>query len=335
MGSVLSFPILCLANLGVYLENVKELTSSWTSEEILNHVLVNGDDMVYCAPPSLWETHIALAKKVGLEMSVGKAYVHHEYLNINSISVHYDLRKAMVCYGKESSTPLQINYLNVGLILGRHKVQERCESNEIPNPGSELALAHLGQDPLKGFISNMNTIIDGSWNARQSHVLETVFRLHSREIIRERRIQVCDHVTRKTREFLRNLFIPIALGGMGIRCPSTWKFYITKTDRRVAAELTGQYSYDTQLPTLPLAPLYEDSKGYGLLPWEVNLAKTRKELMLSQPALGKRDCDVPGFYVVEEAIKRSFDWGVLGKGRFARIDEFSPFRSLANLECSY
>lgn len=128
MGSILSFPILCLANLGVYLKTTEWSQKGWTDQERLRHVLVNGDDMVYAANPRLWTDHIAVASSVGLEMSVGKAYEHPVYANINSTSVHYDLKQVynydrFGCV-KNKPTPWQIDFLNTGLFYGQHKVQQ-------------------------------------------------------------------------------------------------------------------------------------------------------------------------------------------------------------------
>lgn len=129
MGSILSFPILCLANLGVYLLTTNDAQWDWSDEDRLRHVLVNGDDMVYAADPSLWDDHTRIAASVGLEMSVGKAYIHPVYANINSTSVHYDLRRVHERdrFSGEllnRETPWQIDYLNSGLFFGQHKVQE-------------------------------------------------------------------------------------------------------------------------------------------------------------------------------------------------------------------
>jgi hypothetical protein len=104
MGSILSFPILCLANLAVYLETTTDYQRGWSDKRRLSSVLINGDDMLYVAPESLWDVHKWVASQVGLELSVGKAYCHDVYANVNSQSVHFDL-------GKEGSTPHLINFL--------------------------------------------------------------------------------------------------------------------------------------------------------------------------------------------------------------------------------
>lgn len=117
MGSPLSFPILCLANLGVYLLANHERFSAlgWDEDQILSHVLCNGDDMLYAAPHAIWDRHVQIGRSVGLAMSPGKAYTHTVYSNINSVSCHFDLND-------EKSTPWQVNFLNTGLYFGQHKV---------------------------------------------------------------------------------------------------------------------------------------------------------------------------------------------------------------------
>jgi hypothetical protein len=160
MGSVLSFPILCLANLGVYLLATKELQQGWTDAQRLNHVLINGDDMVYSGPESLWEEHVAIGKRVGLEMSVGKAYVHDTYLNINSISVHAPLSNPKV-------HPWRIDYLNVGLAYGQHKIQDRTDRSDVASEDSRKP---------EGYTCNINTILDGCLPGRQAQMLRWILR---------------------------------------------------------------------------------------------------------------------------------------------------------------
>jgi hypothetical protein len=116
MGSPLSFPILCLANLGLYLEVIKD--DKRPLSEKLAGVLVNGDDMLYVAPESLWERHVQTGRKVGLEMTPGKAYKHKVFANANSTCFHYDL-------DIEGSTPWQIDFLNTGLLFGQNKVLQK------------------------------------------------------------------------------------------------------------------------------------------------------------------------------------------------------------------
>jgi hypothetical protein len=144
MGSVLSFPILCLANLALYLQCTRDWQKDWSHQERLDHVLVNGDDMLYTSPKyssngdNLWGRHVLYGRRVGLEMSIGKAYKHDVYCNINSTSVHFDLRKLpppgienRSLYGKGTESPFQVNFLNVGLCLNKHKVQAYTDDDKL------------------------------------------------------------------------------------------------------------------------------------------------------------------------------------------------------------
>jgi hypothetical protein len=219
MGSVLSFPILCLANLGVYLLTTQDHQREWSHKERLRHVLINGDDMLYRAPVELWERHIDLGKKVGLNMSVGKSYHHKEYSNVNSTSVHM----------KYGSTPWQIDYLNVGLYFGQHKVQERIDNRE-------LAREHTRPDNVSAVI---DVLMKGSLPGRQVGLLA--------EFLRDRK----DDVERESlayldgRYFTRNLFTPLNRGGMGVQAPCGFKYYTTEKQKMI--DLRGDCPH-SQMP---------------------------------------------------------------------------------------
>jgi len=108
MGSILSFPVLCLANLGLYLLVVDEKAT----KRVLDTVLVNGDDMYYYGPKGLWDDHVTLGKEFGLRMSPGKAYCHPRYANMNSAM--FDMKNDRY-----------IPFFNGGLYKGQHKVLAR------------------------------------------------------------------------------------------------------------------------------------------------------------------------------------------------------------------
>jgi len=233
MGSILSFPILCLANFGVYCLATRDIHRDWTIEERLNHVLINGDDMVYAAPPSSWDGLVRIAASVGLEMSVGKAYVHRSYANINSVSVILPLHKE----GPHRS-PVKVNYLNTGLFFGQHKIQGGTDHGK--------SQAHMGQDPSQGLVVNLNTILAGSRPGMEGELLKMFLSYHSQEISREIRSRTYSGSWHN-----RNLFIPLELGGMGVTAPFGWKFKVTKQDLYVASGMINRYkdcSYDTQRP---------------------------------------------------------------------------------------
>ena len=194
MGSILSFPILCLANLGLYLTAIRDDTRSLRKK--LQGVLVNGDDMLYVAKSSRWTTHVELGSRVGLSMSPGKAYHHPVYANANSACYHYDL-------SNERSTPYAIPFLNSGLYFGQSKVMG----------GDDYS-------PSEGRCSTINKLLAGCLPGKQCEVLKGFLHRHSGVIADE-----CKG---------RNLFIPESLGGMGVHLPDGWKTVVTIAQREVA-----------------------------------------------------------------------------------------------------
>jgi hypothetical protein len=263
MGSILSFPILCLANLGVYLSTTEDSQQCWSDRQRLRHVLINGDDMVYSANPDLWDRHVETAAKVGLEMSVGKAYRHPVYANVNSTSVHYDLRNTKMYSIREFSeqnrgTPFQIDFLNTGLFYGQHKVQGTTECDNKKNclldQDADIAkkwntgltseerffklLQTVGIDDNEDrdtLVSCLNQLLKGSLPGRQSTLLSKFLTTHKEELKKE--CLGLRKVGTKLNVFTRNLFLPIPMGGMGVTPPLNFKFRVEKVQREVAGVL--------------------------------------------------------------------------------------------------
>ncbi len=180
MGSVLSFPVLCLANLGLYL-TVRKRTHEWAPPKaVLDSVLINGDDMLYIGSKEEWDLHTILGKRIGLEMSAGKAYFHPRYANVNSTSVDLDLTK-------EGATPWEVKFLNVGLLNGQHKVLGKVGSED-----------EQSEHP---FSSVIDEVVRGSLPGKQADIFKIYCSMHGPELSKE-----CEG---------RNLFIPKILGGLG------------------------------------------------------------------------------------------------------------------------
>jgi hypothetical protein len=268
MGSILSFPILCLANLGLYLLVTQEMQKGWTHKERLRHVLINGDDMLYAAPVELWNRHVALGRDVGLTMSVGKAYHHPIYANVNSTSVHYRL-------DKPDDLPYQIDFLNTGLFFGMHKVQQRVDGEAAENSANEQKLAEFFPDHLlndrtryllkhvphnPGIIGSIGDTLKGSLPKQVNRLLTEYLELHSEEIERASLslVKYDRHGRMKLSLVKRNLFIPEAFGGLGVRQPVGFKSRKTSFDKKIArwlASRAGRESFITfQLP-LPGHPV--------------------------------------------------------------------------------
>lgn len=74
MGSLLSFPLLCLLNDFIVSESGFEK----------GKYLINGDDVVAKGPPSVIETWKRNAPKVGLDLSLGKNFIDPSFCTVNS-----------------------------------------------------------------------------------------------------------------------------------------------------------------------------------------------------------------------------------------------------------
>lgn len=259
MGSILSFPILCLANLGVFLRATKSLRKDWTYEESLNHVLINGDDMVYAAPYKYFKKNVDIGKAVGLEMSVGKAYYHREYLNINSQSVLCPLQSV-----NRDIRP--VNFLNTGLFFGLHKVQGRSEKQE---------LASHHQKQVDGIVPNINNLLQGALPGKESDLLKQSLKVNHSSILEE-----CKSKTFRGDFHLRNLFIPQVLGGMGVVPPPGWKYKVTKYDIYVASGYISRrpgLRYTTQRPLPGFDP--ETLSEVEEVPWGLRTTGKDEELI--------------------------------------------------------
>jgi len=242
MGSILSFPILCLANLGVYLYAMRDHQRDWPIADQLSHVLVNGDDMLYASPVQYWDEHIAVGKAVGLNMSVGKSYHHHTYANVNSTSVQHDLRV-------KNSTPWSIDFLNVGLFFGQHKVQSKQES----------AASHHDDGATEGKCAVLPLLLQGCLPGRQKQILKMYLSMHKVDIQRETQLECnigkvlpwqLDGTFCGRRIMTRNLFLPTTVGGMGVPCPKGFKYKVTLCQRLLGIHMYQEMGpfVTTQLP---------------------------------------------------------------------------------------
>lgn len=309
MGHVLSFPILCLANLGLYLhvtdrvhcrsgihslkkrqellddpqttdEVRRLLEADLTLEERLRSVLVNGDDMLYIADEETFDNHVTVGRQVGLEMSPGKAYVHSSYSNVNSTCSLLDLRK-------RNNRPVVVPYLNLGLYYGQRKVLD--QSDHLKKKGQVNILSRTGLDSKEidkilgaGFsksflnrsnlVGNIELLMQGSYNDKMMNdVLREYLMKHSSDIKVE-----CQSVitgSKSIKSHVRNLFLPITSGGMGLEAPPGWRYRISKTDRILAGSLyhrmSSQTPIDTAFPTR--APLFSSFEDYRISGFEFDI----------------------------------------------------------------
>jgi hypothetical protein len=166
MGSILSFPILCWMN---YL--------TWTvlSRHLRDHPEWDGMDA--------YNKHIEVAGGVGLKMSRGKAYVHPMFANVNS-----------TCFTERGGRVREISYLNVALMLGKHKVQvdQRKPKEEDALEEQRLSVAH--------------------WNKVQAGLFRGRHESFAWRVFRENHEKNLDQLS----EGWRSYHLPTSFGGLGL-----------------------------------------------------------------------------------------------------------------------
>jgi hypothetical protein len=121
MGSTLSFPILCTVNLVAYWKALEEYLGVEIDNPRDLPVLINGDDILFRANKRLYKIWKKWIKAVGFELSLGKNYIHPNYLTVNSQLYHF----------KDGEFE-KIRYLNPGLLTGQSKITGRENARVAP-----------------------------------------------------------------------------------------------------------------------------------------------------------------------------------------------------------
>jgi hypothetical protein len=149
MGSITSFPILCIVNAAIC-RWVLEVSSSQMQRKKLHEcpLMVNGDDGLLktnLAGKLIWERVSAFS---GLKPSVGKVYFSKEFLNINSTTYAftpepYTEIPVVRTDGVTATRPLHfrhVPYVNMGLLLGLKRSGEADDDKD-----SLAGLLDIGQ----------------------------------------------------------------------------------------------------------------------------------------------------------------------------------------------
>jgi len=228
--------------------------------------------MIYIGNKKTFRRHTLWGSFLGLEMSVGKAYHSDRYANLNSTSVIYRL-------DRPEDHPLTLDYFPSGLFLDRHKVQEKKDDGldsddekedhtSIPSWCASLIRktypnSHYS-DLFGTVISNINSILSGTQHRHKVRVLSEYLALHKDKINQERIVPVIREGKRSL--YNRNLFLPISLGGFGVKAPTGFNVNITKFDRLVAGFMIRRNS--AHLSPYPLeGPALEKFLPLVAKPW--------------------------------------------------------------------
>jgi len=140
MGHPLSFPLLCVINLAVYLRTVDQYVDVDRAkrmrlrEALLEGVIVNGDDIVFRSDAEFSQLFWANATDVGFKMSVGKSYRSPNCCMINS-----QIFKLAEVKGTNRRVMVRQGYLNQRIVTGNQVKTGQDSDLQTPDAiGAEL-----------------------------------------------------------------------------------------------------------------------------------------------------------------------------------------------------
>jgi len=106
MGSITSFPVLCIVNAAI-----SRMAVEWTTKQRITldqiPMCINGDDIAMLMPKAIVPIWRKLTKSIGLVESVGKSYYSEEFVQINSR--HFAYKEGRLIATK---------FVNMGLVYG-------------------------------------------------------------------------------------------------------------------------------------------------------------------------------------------------------------------------
>lgn len=178
MGSILSFPVLCIANLLVYWNSLRLWLWSVYSDEMMPRnwcpdwltlrslpVLVNGDDILFRSTTGLykiWNVQIGIA---GFKLSIGKNYFSPFYLTINSECFRIIHHPSLSTQGPMTWRFEKIEYTKVGLLMGRSKLKK--DAKDV----SPTDLVSVGRDQflMQPVADQYNDVMRGAFDPLRAH----------------------------------------------------------------------------------------------------------------------------------------------------------------------
>jgi hypothetical protein len=190
MGSILSFPILCLANMICYKRALEEYIFIKTNKKVIVSphdipALINGDDIYFRTNDEFYEIWFKYISLAGFKLSVGKNYVHTKHFTINS---QY--------FTVVGDSIVETTFLNVGLLMGQAKVS----GNSSVLPEWDI----------------FNKVIKGAFNKERT--INRYLFYHSKNL----------HSA--SSKSLYNYFLPLELGGLGLKIPEDVNYDVKITD---------------------------------------------------------------------------------------------------------
>jgi hypothetical protein len=156
MGSLFSFPYLCLINLSVFRYCWERYFGPTSIEDL--PVLINGDDILFLSSPGMYDLWKTCTRQVGLVPSQGKNYKSGRFAIINST----------LFYGESLE---QLPYVNYSFITGVRK------GNEVDDGDRLVSITPSALEPWEGL---KKYDLWDSWH-------QAIFCCREKEIYRSRR----------------------------------------------------------------------------------------------------------------------------------------------------
>lgn len=263
MGSILSFVILCLANLGVYVTAMRRSGDRRSFWDLVAGVRVNGDDMLYIASPTVYRLHESISSQAGLKFSVGKSFFHHTFANANSTCYHASLDQTPRFAGVDlDGCPRQIPFFNTGLFFLNRKVMSITDEDSSEARPSTL----------------FNKMLDGCYSASWEKPVASMFLArHQRALQAEARG--------------RNYFVHPNLGGLGMRVPTGWKWtanlhhHMLAYERLTRLGVMHEDGIKSIIPTChPLpSPTPRELFTHARVPWDDTLQAAKAAEFVEEP----------------------------------------------------
>jgi len=227
MGSITSFPILCIVNAAICRWSLEIGDQRvWSLRDA--PFCVNGDDGLLKATARTKEAWERISSAAGLAPSVGKVYFSRDFLNINSTTyTHshiYPYTTSVVTRkdGVEALRPWyfrKVEYVNMGLLLG------------LKRSGGKVGLDEVGME--QGSLgARARDLVSNSPPSLRETVLAEFIHRHA-EILREVRAP---------------WFLPESVGGLGL--PSAGRFSPDDRSLRLARAMLDRGKSPPQRPSL-------------------------------------------------------------------------------------
>jgi hypothetical protein len=279
MGSILSFPILCILNLFTYVQSLPEdlrqrILAGRISLRTLA-VLINGDDILFRADPAQYLRWLSSSSSVGFTLSLGKNFVHPRFFTVNSLPLEYRPVPAPVTLSRVAGRatwtfdPTRSGSLSVINPVSWADLEELPEwtfhdSHEFLihgyiNVGLLLGVSKAVDERGRHELTSLSTWYDwavtGAMNTARAHAL--FLHYHKEELRRQ---------TRFGRHTL-NIFAHPLLGGLGFKVPEGVVPRFSEPQRHLAARLLASARQGFVGPVALRLPL--GSAVWCALPWHL------------------------------------------------------------------